>query len=90
MISSAKDSGKVKASEVKPQRTGSALEKNDNEDTKSIRGGSKLATEDLPEPNNPNASNVLEPKLSPHEQQKQQEAKTKLWMDFDDFFVCFK
>ena len=89
MISSAKDSGKNKASESKGQRVGSALEKND-EDIKSIRGGSKLANDDLADPNNPNAGAGPDAKLSPNEQQKLQENKNKLWMDFDDFFVCFK
>jgi hypothetical protein len=90
MISSAKDSGKNKASEMKAQRAGSAMDKND-EDLKSIRGGSKLATDDLADnPNNPNTVAGPEPKLSLVEQQKLQENKSKLWMDFDDFFVCFK
>ena len=49
--------------------------------------GSKLANDDLADSNN----------VAPGANEKQQsnetkslENRNKLWMDFDDFFICFK
>jgi hypothetical protein len=90
IISSAKDSGKNKQQQQgsETKRENSGVDKND--DDKSNRG-SKMATDDYVNPDQTNNTlagvGAEQIKL---EQQKNLENKNKLWMDFDDFFVCFK
>lgn len=96
IISSAKESTLVKnkptesaKQQQQQQRAGSAAEKNEDE-LKSLRDNSRLGdkqTEELGEPNQTNQTNEA---TKPAGEKQNNDAKNKLWMDFEDFFVCFK